>query len=170
LDEAIAKEDWELAAKLSGAMAPSRTKPVDRQQPPAEWKQSELDRFISDNDWGAVAGYISHMRSASKANKDEKEDPKMTALKSKTSRRRVTVSPSDEFGEDEEMSGSFKKRFGAKSQLQHNDIASESSWDSEENSSYSSGEYSSSSYSEPSRGKYRYASKHSRPRPKEFAC
>ena len=160
LDDAIAREDWDLAAALSDAMRSIKTKPVNEQQPPAEWKQSELDRFISQNDWDAVASYIANVRVAEAKNK--------ASSKKKSSRRRPQAELLDE-------DDNLKKRYGSRSQLQRGEMDSDSSWDSED-SSYSSDTYSStSSYSEPRR-RYRYASKHSLPvkskkgRPKEFAC
>lgn len=197
LDDAIAREDWDLAAALSDAMRSLKARP-NVQTPPTEWRQSELDRFISQNDWDAVANYIAHVRTKSK---EEEEPPALTravkapvrepviavqepakapqSAKSQRVPRRRPPPPSTGYNIEEDELENPKKRFGARSQLQHSEIHSESSWDSEE-SSYDSEYSSASSYSEPSRGKnrnrYRYASKHSLPvknnrgRPKEFAC
>ena len=98
LNEAIANEDWDLAAALSEGMRTVQPKPKTKQtprvksaKPSNEWMQSELDLFISENDWDAVVGYIAQVR-----RKDENP----------------------------------KKRFGARSQLQHSDLHSVSSWES----------------------------------------
>lgn len=195
LDNAIAREDWDLAAVLSESMRTIKTRPV---MPPqhGEWKQSELDRFISQNDWDAVANYIATVRAKTKKDSGARSGmPSRSVMPGhlpvnavealtpppnpKRMTRRNEPAAAHLFDEADELMGNPKKRFGAKSQLQHKDIPSESSYDSEESSYYSDDYSSSSSYSEPSRGKnrYRYASKHSLPiksrkggRPKEFAC
>lgn len=64
LDEAIANEDWDLAALLSDSL---RTTAVQPQPKKREWTQTELDRYISSNDWDAVANYIARVRTGSKS-------------------------------------------------------------------------------------------------------
>lgn len=189
LDNAIAREDWDLAAAISDAMRTVKARPPS-QPPTTEWRQSELDRFISQNDWDAVANYIAHVRAKAKQEGEPRSQPprgvvsrtrELVSAKRSSRRRPRSRSPLEAaFDEEDELMGNPKKRFGARSQLQHNEIHSESSWESE--STYSSDDYSTSSYSEPSarrdKNRYRYASKHSRPiqnggrpgKPKEFAC
>lgn len=61
LDEAIAKEDWQLATKLLDKLrvdSPLLVRRVSKK----EWAQTELDRFIADNDWDAVTNYIARVR------------------------------------------------------------------------------------------------------------
>ena len=120
LDEAIEREDWDLAAELSESLRATKTKPVERKR---EWTQTELDRFISSNDWDAVANYIAQVRSGTESG--VQKDGKVT-----------------------DPGRGPQKRFGAKSQLQHKSIsvpgAPDEGWESASYSSYES-EYSSSS-------------------------
>jgi hypothetical protein len=118
LDEAIANEDWDLAALLSESL---RSAPVKAPAKKREWTQTELDRYISSNDWDAVGNYIAKLRSGSNG-----------AHAQPAKSKRLVFGP--------------QKRFGAKSQLQHKKLAARrGSW--EESESYSSfeSEYSSSS-------------------------
>jgi hypothetical protein len=149
LDEAIAKEDWDLAADLSeGLRANTKSKSAPRRVP-KEWTQSELDKFISENDWDAVANYIAHVRDSAKA-------------ATPTSSQRKFIGPANP-----------KKRFGALSQLQHGDINSDSSYDSDDASSYYSDDYSSaSSYTDEDDPLYMAANSKRRGAgaKKEFTC
>lgn len=117
LDEAIAREDWDLAAALSEGMRSIKSSPHRSEK--REWKQTELDRFISSNDWDAVANYIAKVRENVKNQKN--------------------MSPR------QQRKHHPQKRFGATSQLQKR--RSGGSVDSWETGSYSSvgSEYSSAS-------------------------
>lgn len=128
LDRAIANEDWDLAAKLSEQMRSRHpTRVVRSKRTTREWSQSELDRFISENDWDAVASYIAQVRSTEQPNKP-----------TRVSSRHRRATPSDS------SNSNPRKRFGARSQLQHEDLyASSSSSYSSYDSEYSSGSYSS---------------------------
>jgi len=113
LDDAIRNGDWELAATVTDEMrgehnhAATSKDDVTNQ----EWTQSSLDKFISDNDWDAVARYIASMR-----DRNSQADPE------------VAHPPSNYSG------GPARKRFGARSQLQHDlehqELEQSSSWDS----------------------------------------
>ena len=67
LDDAIAREDWDLAAALSEGMRTRKASPSFRKEITGEWTQTELDRFISENDWDAVANYIAKVRNNAKS-------------------------------------------------------------------------------------------------------
>jgi hypothetical protein len=156
LDEAIAKEDWDLAADLSERLrANTKSKSAPRRVP-KEWTQSELDKFISENDWDAVANYIAHVRDSAKTSSQRNH----TAAP--TSSQRKLIGPANP-----------KKRFGALSQLQHGDINSDSSYDSDDASSYYSDDYSSaSSYTDEDDPLYMAANSKRRGAgaKKEFTC
>jgi len=105
LDAAIEVEDWDLAAALSDGMRAVNT-PGGYEKAHSSWNQSELDKFIANNDWNAVKSYIARMRERSK---------KQEGAKGQTA----------------------NKRIGSRSQMQHTDVMSESSWSgSESESSY----------------------------------
>jgi hypothetical protein len=89
LDDAIEREDWDLAAALSEGMRAANL-PGGYARAHSSWNQTELDKFIANNDWSAVKRYIARMREKSQA--------------------------------------STNKSIGAKSQLQHKELMSESSW------------------------------------------
>ena len=152
LDEAIRNEDWDLAATVTEEMRgenypPTRGRSYASRE---EWTQSSLDKFISDSDWDAVAKYIATMRDR---NASAKRDPEVAHPPSNYS---SLLGPRSE--------GPARKRFGARSQLQHSDLESSSSYDSGD--SFGSDFYSTAS-SEPSH-------EHLPPRTgddrKEFAC
>lgn len=85
------------------------------------WNQSELDKFIANNDWTAVKSYIARMR----------EKSKKLQKGSEASDRKT--------GQSRSSSQSFnKKSIGARSQLQHKELVSDSSWTSGSHSSYES--------------------------------
>merc|ERR1712238_250467 len=65
LDAAIEIEDWDLAAALSDGMRASNL-PGGYEKAHSTWNQSELDKFIANNDWTAVKSYIARMREMSK--------------------------------------------------------------------------------------------------------
>jgi hypothetical protein len=108
LDDAIEREDWDLAAALSEGMRAANL-PGGYEKAHTSWNQSELDKFIANNDWSAVKSYIARMREMSK-----------TKSRGPTERN------------------SANKNIGARSQLQHKDLMSESSWTSGSESSYES--------------------------------
>lgn len=113
LDDAIRNQDWELAATVTDEMRGEHLHASDftDDATPEEWTQSSLDKFISDNDWDAVARYIASMR-----DKNSETNPE------------VAHPPSNYSG------GPARKRFGARSQLQHdlerNELEQSSSWES----------------------------------------
>ena len=165
LNDAIAREEWDLAAALSDGLRANAAKQAARRNANIrpEWVQSELDRFISENDWDAVAAYIAQLR-ANSADEEKKESD------TNQYRRPLTpggTHPSKEIDPGTNSLDSPTKRFGARSQLQHSSLDSGSSWESSNNSSYDS-DYSSEdteSYSEASG-----ARAPPRRRKKEFAC
>ena len=61
LDDAIEREDWELAAALSQGMGGS-SKAGELVKAHSSWNQSALDKFIANNDWDSVKSYIGRMR------------------------------------------------------------------------------------------------------------
>ena len=141
LDDAIEREDWELAAALSEGMRPTG----DYVTAHGKWTQSEMDKFISQNDWSAVSGIIAQMKDGRKiphvspAGSDEIVIPSpsggiLTSAGSATSSG-VLRAPSRGKMSTEGVSAA-EKRVGSRSQLQHKELLSESSWTSE--SSYDS--------------------------------
>ena len=110
LDAAIEIEDWDLAAALSDGMRAVNL-PGGYEKAHSSWNQSELDKFIANNDWNAVKSYIARMREQSKKEQG-----------SRASGRKGQ---------------SANKRIGSRSQMQHRDVMSESSWSgSDSQSSY----------------------------------
>jgi hypothetical protein len=118
LDDAIEREDWELAAAISEGMRPANI-PGGYEKAHSSWNQSELDKFIANNDWNAVKTYIARMREASKKSQRTHEE----VIQAPRSATRISSS---------------SKNIGARSQLQHKDLMSESSWTSDSQSSYES--------------------------------
>jgi len=113
LDAAIEIEDWDLAAALSDGMRAANL-PGGYEKAHSSWNQSELDKFIANNDWNAVKSYIARMREQSKKQHSH----------GMSSRRKDHAS-------------SANKRVGSRSQIQHREIVSEDSWSgSESESSY----------------------------------
>jgi len=113
LDAAIDIEDWDLAAALSDGMRAANL-PGGYEKAHSSWNQSSLDKFIANNDWTAVKSYIARMRVESKKGQGQVS----------TTRRKSHTS-------------SANKRVGSRSQIQHRDMMSESSWSgSESESSY----------------------------------
>lgn len=149
LDDAIRNRDWELAATVTDEMRGENhhASSISDDATPEEWTQSSLDKFISDNDWDAVARYIASMRDT-----NAQTDPE------------VAHPPSNYSG------GPARKRFGARSQLQHDlehrEIDQSSSWDS--GTSFGSEFYSTGSSAESPLDSPRRAPA-SDPR-KNFAC
>lgn len=101
LDDAIEREDWDLAAALSEGIRYANTT-GDYARAHSSWNQSELDKFIAQNDWGAVKSYIARMR-----NNAKKE------------------------GHSVVPSAGVDKRVGSRSQLQHKLFVSDTSWTSD---------------------------------------
>lgn len=157
LDDAIRRRDWDLAASVTDNM---RNRSLDSSRDDGvlddldyrEWTQSELDQFISENHWDAVAKYIAQMRD------DNNEDK----LRARRPRNGDILNPDD--AQSERYDDSIQKRFGARSQLQHyHDDHSISSWESE--SFYESDYTSTSSLSYGyDAGKLKLTSR------REFAC
>eukprot|EP00536_Pseudo-nitzschia_multiseries_P001507 jgi/Psemu1/3448/gm1.3448_g len=113
LDAAIEIEDWDLAAALTDGMRAANL-PGGYERAHSSWNQSELDKFIANNDWTAVKSYIAKMR--------EKQQRGIGM----SSRRKGHGHAS-----------SANKRVGSRSQIQHRDIMSEDSWSgSDSESSY----------------------------------
>jgi hypothetical protein len=166
LDDAITRQDWDLAAALSEGMRKlSAQDPYHRRikHQHGEWKQSELDKFISEHDWDAVAGYIAEVRSKAKATERAKKT-KPPSRRSRGRQRQLRSAHSDS------ESSNVKKRFGARSQLQHPELNSVSSWSS--CSSSASDVSSDSYYSDDDRRnrRGRRGRTRSRTSKKNFAC
>jgi len=123
LDAAIEIEDWDLAAALSDGMKAVNL-PGGYEKAHSSWNQSELDKFIANNDWNAVKSYIAKMRVQSKKQQGNNRDPSIP-----------------------------NKRLGSHSQIQHTrngasngETLSESSWSgSDSQSSYDDDTYDSES-------------------------
>jgi len=82
-----------------------------------EWTQQELDSFIAKNDWGSVSKYINEMR-ISKKNKNSdqiatREEPSVREIQERIEYNRTL----------ERESSHPKKRFGARSQVQHDEVS-----------------------------------------------
>ena len=139
LDEAIRREDWDMAALISERMRGGKNKDGGRSRNKSgEWKQSELDKFISESDWEAVSEYIARLRSKSRAEysgtRGTSDSRRSSQRKGKYSEMISSGKPpssssksrrSSGYMDDESNRGSsMKKRFGARSQLQHTSIGS----------------------------------------------
>lgn len=141
LDDAIEREDWDLAAALSEGMRATTTT-SDYAKAHDSWNQSDLDKFIADNDWDAVKSYIARMREAKKAGQEEMPPPitktysaaSDPTVRMATTSRTVSSPPTI----SETSSFPYEKRIGSRSQAQHDRIQQrEESQDSE---SYDSGD------------------------------
>ena len=139
LDDAIEREDWELAAALSEGIRPTG----DYATAHGKWTQSEMDKFISQNDWSAVSGVIAQMRDGVKPSDVSSGNSDMVIPS--PSANKVTSAGSANSGvmrapsRGKKKAGAMsaaEKRIGSRSQLQHKELLSESSWTSE--SSYDS--------------------------------
>ena len=169
LDVAVEREDWDLAAALSEGMKQVRQGLYTSKPEQREWTQTELDRFISENDWDAVSKYIAQMRdnscSATSKNtslpnssiprgrdpgigrdpegsisgysnamlsatsKNEHPPPVAESSKSMVQRKRSAEQPQKTSGSsiassDIAAGKPAQSRFGARSQLQHNELNS----------------------------------------------
>lgn len=139
LDDAIRKKDWELAAivtddmrgqSFDGSEASSSLGQYSRGGQFYEWTQSELDKFISENDWDAVAKYIAHMRDSNAARKV----PQKTAVMRSNAVHKPLAKASEP-----------RKSIGARSLLQIGHLGHPSSSFEGSESSYFSDDYSSAS-------------------------
>lgn len=120
LDEAIRNGDWELAESATQGVRGTSSKRRSSVDISKEWTQSELDQFISENDWDAVAKYIAHMRD--NANEKKISSGSEAKARGRTKERLAKVKMDEQ---------AYQKRFGARSQLQHKELASVSSWDTD---------------------------------------
>jgi hypothetical protein len=148
LDDAIEREDWDLAAALSEGMRTSTLLGPDYIKEHSSWNQSELDKFIANNDWDAMKGFIARMRDGKTTSAAKKSSTTDRAKKSSTTDRASAASPNlteetesvvkapSRGAKDLGQDTSLTKRIGSKSQLQHRELLSESSWTSD--SSYDS--------------------------------
>lgn len=167
LDDAIATKDWDLAATLSERLRDGNGRQENHPtRQPVEWTQSELDKFISENDWDAVANYIAHVRDQSHKTRDSPRNEPTTSAPPKVSASKTKVPRVNNSKTDV---SNPKKRFGARSQLQHGDINSDSSWDSSGASSYYSEDSSDDSYYSDDDPLF-VAANSKRRTQKEFAC
>lgn len=145
----------------------TQQKPQLNKDSAKEWTQEELDSFIAKNDWQSVSKYINEMR-VSKNQHDRIADPSSKAHNEQQPsireiQKRIEYNRSLEKrgGDSGGGSGSSpmpKTKFGARSQIQHDEIShedsrsagveSESVWQSLSSASYesSSGVDSSSYY------------------------
>jgi hypothetical protein len=151
LDEAIRNQDWELAATVTEEIRGDNHHIIaaaPRDLTPREWTQSAIDKFITESDWGAVAKYIASMRDSNFAKK-EIHDPQNSHASNNY----------------ETLAGPARKRFGARSQLQHNELQQEvnSACSSDDDGSLSGSEFSSS-------GSSAITPSPRRDTRKEFAC
>lgn len=136
-----------------------------------EWTQQELDSFISKNDWGSVSKYINEMR-VNKGSGFGNSRPEQVPMRKEPSIQEIRERI--EYNQSLERESSMpKKRFGARSQMQHEEISegdspsagveSESVWQSLSSASYES-EESSQYYRQQRRG----SSNRRRASPKEL--
>lgn len=133
LDDAIEREDWDLAAALSEGMKASNDVSTtgDYAKAHSTWNQSDLDKFIANNDWHAVKSYISRMKET------KATDGPRTGLPPRPPSVSNNVDPTN-----------FSKRIGSRSQLQHKRLlAGDSSWTTGSEGSYDSEESSETDYS-----------------------
>ena len=156
LDDAVEREDWELAAVLTeGLRQPGGSRDVTDAH--NTWDQSSLNNFIANNDWNAVSGYIAQMLDGKKKEPtpptpDEPEIPE-PVIPDMSEPPEVAVAAAASIVRaprraalDDSADPSLKKKIGSKSQLQHRELSksqmqprellSESSWTTD--SSYDS--------------------------------
>jgi len=150
LDIAIRKKDWQTASEVTDdfrVMSKKLQRQVQSCDKPFgdEWSQSAVDKFISENDWDAVAKYIAYMRdrnikesriSTRTPSAREEEFPRHTYPVRQTESIVTNTSSASS------TTSSYLRKFGARSQLQHSTLQSVSSWESgSEYSDYSSASY-----------------------------
>mmetsp|Transcript_17463 Transcript_17463/g.37738 ORF Transcript_17463/g.37738 Transcript_17463/m.37738 type:complete len:1343 (+) Transcript_17463:143-4171(+) len=115
-----------------------------------EWTQQELDSFISKNDWGSVAKYINDMR-VNKGNTNRPNEQNIASGRKEPSLREIQERMENNRTLQRESSSTSapKSRFGARSQMQHDELSqgedsrsqgveSESLWQSLSSASYES--------------------------------
>merc|ERR1712032_1300111 len=119
LDIAVEREDWELAAALCEGQREVQGTFSNTRYERNEWTQTELDRFISENDWDAVGKYIAHMRDME--NKRKKSSSVNKQLVSKDKERQGQT----KYDTQGKSPPRARKKFGARSQLQHHNISSD---------------------------------------------
>jgi len=135
LDDAIEREDWDLAAALSEGMRATNTV-GDYARAHSSWNQSDLDKFIANNDWDAVKSYIARMRNAKKEGHAVVPLPVPTMTARNVASESVVRTPPPASLRNPPpppfpQNHSFSKAVGAKSQLQHKAFMSDSSWTSD---------------------------------------
>ncbi len=101
LDAAIESEDWDLAAALSDGMRAGNAPRGGYEKSHGSWNQSELDKFIANNDWTAVKNYIAKMREQSK-----QELAKAPPANKKIGSRSQTQHSTEEYLSESSSSGS----------------------------------------------------------------
>ena len=142
LDDAIEREDWDLAAVLADGMRAGKS---SGHHPKSSYHPSELETLIATNDWDAVKKCISKIQTKKKASLRAIEgDQETVSVGSNTAGSYTTGGLTDGTSivkapsrpGDLEQDHSLTKRIGSRSQLQHRELLSESSWTSD--SSYES--------------------------------
>lgn len=125
LDVAVERKDWELAAALCEGKGQGRETFSNTRYENSEWTQTELDRFISENDWDAVGEYIAHMRDM----ENEKKNPSSgNNRRVSTDNKRQGITQNGHHNDAHRISPlRARKKFGARSQLQHHEIPSDAS-------------------------------------------
>mmetsp|Transcript_9837 Transcript_9837/g.20679 ORF Transcript_9837/g.20679 Transcript_9837/m.20679 type:complete len:1085 (-) Transcript_9837:118-3372(-) len=120
-----------------GLQRDSRTEKSSQRDIPSDdvrnWTQEELDSFISKNDWGSVSKYIAEMRDNKQKNGTFRRQPSIEEIQAQMEHNRRL----------ENNDGKPRKKFGAKSQIQHSAIkeeesSAESLWNSLSSTSYAS--------------------------------
>jgi hypothetical protein len=123
LDDAVEREDWELAAVLTEGLRQSGGSP-DVVDAHSSWNQSSLDKFIADNDWSAVSGYIAQMLIVKKKEptppaREEPVIPKPSEPPAAVAAASIKRTPPPAA---DSADPSLKKKIGSRSQLQHRDL------------------------------------------------
>jgi len=108
----------------------SRGKDTQQKQPSQkssdkkEWSQQELDSFIAKNDWGSVSEYINEMRINKNNNKNTSSSDDHNGANAVQKQPSVReIQQRIKYNRSTERESSLpKKRFGARSQMQHDEI------------------------------------------------
>eukprot|EP00934_Nitzschia_sp_Nitz4_P009250 Nitzschia sp. Nitz4//scaffold235_size30605//27448//30045//NITZ4_007982-RA/size30605-processed-gene-0.82-mRNA-1//-1//CDS//3329543474//9240//frame0 len=139
LDDAIERKDWDLAAALTEGMRVSRA--AGHYTNSLSQNASELDTFIANNDWTAVKSYIARMKEEQSEISIPDQEPVPATMGESIVRAPSRTGENKLSNPNPELS----KRVGSRSQLQHKQIVSDSSFTSDsydsEDDSYDS-EYS----------------------------
>ena len=108
LEDAIANQDWDLAAALSEGMRSIPAKSIPQKNAPESGEQSELDQLLSQKDWDGIANYIVQLR----ANGNTNGEPDAADVPSKHfgARSRLQHTNSESV-EDESTNGVSDNRF-----------------------------------------------------------